>query len=64
MWQTDDSRPVARWCIAIQTGETWELQIQPAAQRQVALPESARAVAVWPVSRSGVEGRRAILWRA
>ncbi|QUW00902.1 family 10 glycosylhydrolase [Chloracidobacterium sp. MS 40/45] len=64
VWQSGDGLPVARWCIAIQTGETWELQIQPATQRQVALPESARAVAVWPVSRSGVEGRRAILWRA
>lgn len=64
VWQTGDGLSVARWCIAIQTGETWELQIQPATQRQVALPESARAVAVWPVSRSGVEGRRATLWRA
>ncbi len=64
VWQTDDGLPVARWCIAIQTGETWELQVQPATCRQVVLPEAARAVAVWPVSRTGVEGRRAVQWRA
>ncbi|MGQ9898045.1 MAG: glycoside hydrolase family 10 protein [Acidobacteriota bacterium] len=59
-WEVDNPLPVARWCIAIQTGETWELQVQPAPQRQVVLPESAHAVAVWPVSRTGIEGRRAI----
>lgn len=63
VWQTADTLPIARWCIAIQIGESWELQAQPSTCRHVTLPESARAIAVWPVSRTGIEGRRAIQWR-
>ncbi|MCS7079802.1 MAG: family 10 glycosylhydrolase [Chloracidobacterium sp.] len=63
VWRTDTPERTACWCIAIQTGEAWELQVQPAAQRRVTLPEAARAVAVWAVSRTGVEGRRAIRYR-
>ncbi len=63
VWDVADPANIACWCIAIQTGEAWELQVQPATQRQVRLPAAARVVAVWAVSRTGIEGRRAVRWR-
>jgi uncharacterized lipoprotein YddW (UPF0748 family) len=60
-WSPSELTPPFQWVASVKRGDVWETSVLPGETRAVELSPRVAAMAVWAVSRSGVEGRRAAM---
>lgn len=59
-WESRGKSLPARWVVCFKRGDVWELQTSSCQACRTNISERVSAIAVWAVSRTGVEGRKAI----